>query len=103
MRKVCLWTSLSNNNIVQILKLLHEKNCLNINLYQRPVTDIRGRIYNSIARGIIVSAMFILPPAQLINCNGDPSDQLQPPSRFLSVPPIHNQNDDRVEILAVNN
>jgi len=47
--------------------------------------------------------MFILPPAQLINCNGDPSDQLQPPSRLLSVPPIHNQNDDRVEILAVNN
>ena len=34
------------------LQNIHIK--LNIALYQRPVTDIRGRIYNSIAEGIIV-------------------------------------------------
>ena len=48
------FTQFSYYNIAQILKLVHKKELQNINLYQRSVTDIRGRIYSSIAGGIIV-------------------------------------------------
>jgi hypothetical protein len=44
-------------NIGQILKLVHKKNCKNIDLYHRPVIDIGGHIYNSIAGGIIVQEL----------------------------------------------
>jgi hypothetical protein len=39
---------ISYYSIGQILKLVHKKIYKNIGLYQRPVTDIRGHIYNSI-------------------------------------------------------
>jgi hypothetical protein len=41
-------------NIGHILKLVHKEKYKNIGLYQRSVTDIRGRIYNIIAGGLVV-------------------------------------------------
>ena len=51
------FTEFSYCTFDQIIKLVYEKNCKNTGLYQQPVTDIRDRIYNSMAGGFIVQVI----------------------------------------------
>ena len=57
---LCLWTSLPDVPITTLVKLFSsfikrtaKTSACNIGLYQRPVTDIRDRIYKIISGGII--------------------------------------------------
>ena len=53
-KTVLFVSEFSYYNISQILKLVHKMNYKHIGLYQLSVTNIRGRIYNIIAGGIVV-------------------------------------------------